>query len=87
MPLLEKDDFLFSFDLKSGYHHVDICREHWKYLGVSWGVSIIRASVDALCRDGPGEISRDRLQRGRLTREETTSLASKAHRYDSQTHL
>ena len=41
MPLLEKDDFLFSFDLKSGYHHVDICREHWKYLGVSWGVSIM----------------------------------------------
>ena len=47
----------------------------------------IRASVDALCRDGPGEISRDRLQRGRLTRQGTTSLASKAHRYDSQTHL
>ena len=37
MPLLGKDDFLFSFDLKSGYHHVDICREHWKYLGFSWG--------------------------------------------------
>ena len=50
-------------------------------------VHIIRASVDALCRDGAGEISRDRLQRGRLTRQGTTSLASKAHRYDSQTHL
>ena len=47
----------------------------------------IRASVDALCRDGPGEISRDRLQRGGLTRQGTTSLASKAHRYDSQTHM
>ena len=33
MLLLEKRDFLFSFDLKSGYHHVDIAREHWKYLG------------------------------------------------------
>ena len=32
-----------------------------------------RASVDALCRDGAGEISRERLQRGRLTRQETTS--------------
>ena len=38
----------------------------------SMGV-LIRASVDALCRDGAGEISRDRLQRGRLTRQGTTS--------------
>ena len=48
-------------------------------LGVCMGLctpSSIRASVDALCRDGPGEISRDRLQRGRLTRQGTTSLAS-----------
>jgi hypothetical protein len=36
MLLLEKDDFLFSFDLKSGYHHVDIAQNHWKYLGFSW---------------------------------------------------
>ena len=36
MLLLEKNDFLFSFDLKSGYHHVDIAREHWKYLGFLW---------------------------------------------------
>ena len=34
---------------------------------------IIRASVDALFRDGPDEISRERLQRGRLTRQGTTS--------------
>ena len=33
----------------------------------------IRASVDALCRDGAGEISRDRLQSGRLTRQGMTS--------------
>ena len=36
MLLLEKGDYLFSFDLKSGYHHVDIAKEHWKYLGFSW---------------------------------------------------
>ena len=36
MLLLEKGDFLFSFDLNSGYHHVDIAREHWKYLGFTW---------------------------------------------------
>jgi hypothetical protein len=27
---------MFSFDLKSGYHHVDIAQKHWKYLGFSW---------------------------------------------------
>ena len=32
---------------------------------------IIRASVDALCRDGAGLISRERVQRGRLTRQGT----------------
>ena len=36
MLLLEKGDYMFSFDLKSGYHHVDIAKEHWKYLGFSW---------------------------------------------------
>ena len=33
MCLFEKGDYMFSFDLKSGYHHVDIAKEHWKYLG------------------------------------------------------
>ena len=36
MLLLEKGDYIFSFDLKSGCHHVDIAKEHWKYLGFSW---------------------------------------------------
>ena len=36
MSLFEKGDYMFSFDLKSGYHHVDITQEHWKYLGFSW---------------------------------------------------
>ena len=33
----------------------------------------IRASVDALCRDGAGQISRERVQRGRLVQQGTTS--------------
>ena len=33
----------------------------------------IRTSVDALCRDGAGQISRERVQCGRLTRQGTTS--------------
>ena len=33
---LEKGDFLFSFDLKSGYHDIDIFKDHWEFLGFSW---------------------------------------------------
>lgn len=31
-----KDFFIFSFDLKSGYHHLDIFPDHLKYLSFSW---------------------------------------------------
>ena len=36
MLMFQKDDFMFSFDLKAGYHHIDIHQEHWKYLGFAW---------------------------------------------------
>ena len=35
MLLFKKGDYLFTFDLKSGYHHVDIHEKHWTYLGLS----------------------------------------------------
>ena len=38
ISLLKKGDYLFTFDLKSRYHHVDIHHEHWKYLNFAWGV-------------------------------------------------
>ena len=34
----QQGDFIFSFDLKSGYHHIDIFQDHIKYLGFSWVV-------------------------------------------------
>ena len=34
--MFEKDEYLFKFDLKSGYHHIDIHPEHHKYLGFRW---------------------------------------------------
>ena len=37
MIMFQPDDYMFTFDLKSGYHHVDIHEEHWKYLGFAWG--------------------------------------------------
>ena len=27
---------MITFDLKSGYHHVDIHQDNWPYLGFSW---------------------------------------------------
>ena len=37
--LFEKHEFLFKFDLKSGYHRVDIYPEHQKYLGFQWDIA------------------------------------------------
>ena len=34
--MFARDDFLFKFDLKSGYHHLDIFEPHQKYLGFAW---------------------------------------------------
>ena len=33
------DEGFFTWDLKSGYHHVDICLDHQKYLGFAWPYS------------------------------------------------
>ena len=35
---VHKGDFFFKFDIKPGYHHVDIWEEHQKYLGFSWNL-------------------------------------------------
>ena len=37
--VLNPGDFVFSFDLKSGYHHVEIFPEHRQYLSFSWNFS------------------------------------------------
>ena len=36
MLMFQKGDYMFSFDLKSGYHHVDINEKNWQYLGFAW---------------------------------------------------
>ena len=36
MAYFAKDAYMFSFDLKSGYHHIDIAHEHQTFLGFSW---------------------------------------------------
>lgn len=36
MLMFYTGDYLFPFDLKSGYHHVDIHKNHWQHLGFAW---------------------------------------------------
>ena len=44
-----------------------------QYTCLQTGIIIIRASVDALCGDGESQISLERVQFGRLTRQGTAS--------------
>ena len=34
--LFNKVNYLFRFDLKSAYHHIEIFSDHKKYLGFMW---------------------------------------------------
>ena len=36
LSVLKSQDYLFKFNLKSGYH-MEITEFHWKYLGFQWG--------------------------------------------------
>ena len=41
----EKGNFLLTFDLKSGYHHVDIHESSQTYLGFEWWGSHYKFTV------------------------------------------
>ena len=45
MLMLNKNDFLFKFDLKSGYHHLDIFKPHQSYLGFSLGSKKVKVDL------------------------------------------
>ena len=45
MDYFEKDCFCIKFDLKSGYHHIDISEEFQTYLGFSWNQKYYRYTV------------------------------------------
>ena len=34
--MFEQGEYMFKFDLKSGYHHINIWPEHYKFLGFRW---------------------------------------------------
>ena len=42
LQFLSHNALLFSFDLKSGYHHIDIAWQHHKYLGFSWTIDHVQ---------------------------------------------
>ena len=35
---MENECFMYKFDIKQGYHHIDIKPEHQKYLGFAWEI-------------------------------------------------
>ena len=39
MMMFKQGEWMFSFDMKSGYHHVDVAKCHCRYLGFEWGGS------------------------------------------------
>ena len=38
--IIEENDYFSTFDLKSGYHHIPIAKEHQKYLGFAWDFTV-----------------------------------------------
>ena len=34
--MFDVGDFIFSYDLISAYHHIEIFEEHEQYLGLAW---------------------------------------------------
>lgn len=40
LSVMFRDSFwFFTFDIESGYHHIEINENYWKYLGFSWSFS------------------------------------------------
>ena len=37
--MVNPGDYVYTFDLKSGYHHLDIYNQHWMYI-LRWQYTI-----------------------------------------------
>ena len=60
--------------MRTAHNSSVVFNAHYLFYSVPIPILLhIRASVDALCRDGAGQISRERVQRGRLVQQGTTS--------------
>ena len=38
LQYLSRGGYMYKFDLKSGYHHIDICQPHQQFLGFQWAL-------------------------------------------------
>ena len=38
LQYLSRSGYMYKFDLKSGYHHIDICQPHQQFLGFQWAL-------------------------------------------------
>ena len=45
LMLLNPGEWMLAFDLKSGYHHIEVVQHHRKYLGFAWGEAFYTFSV------------------------------------------
>ena len=45
MQLLDKEFFMFKFDLKSAYHHIEIFKEHRTYLAFAWNFGNLKQDI------------------------------------------
>ncbi|XP_069141252.1 uncharacterized protein [Argopecten irradians] len=53
LDLFRKGDWVFTFDLKSAYHHIEIFPDHRTFLGFSWqGVGLLTNIDEAIKRTG-----------------------------------
>ena len=43
LQYLSRGGFMYKFDLKSGYHHIDICQPHHQFLGFQWALGGTRS--------------------------------------------
>ena len=43
LQYLSRGGYMYKFDLKSGYHHIDICRRHHQFLGFQWALGGARS--------------------------------------------
>ena len=48
MPYFDIGSFMFTFDLKSGYHHIEIFDQHQTYLGFAWIYNSYKRNVRSL---------------------------------------
>ena len=48
LQYLSRGGYMYKFDLKSGYHHIDICQPHQQFLGFQWALGGVKTDIFVL---------------------------------------